>query len=226
MLEAIILAGGIGSRLKGVVPNLPKPMAPIKDKPFLQILLESLEKKGFSRIVISVGYMAEKISNYFGDSFNGIEIVYSNESKRLGTGGAIKLAMKKISQDHVYILNGDSFIDFNVCGIEKIWKKHKEPIIVTSYIKNVSRYGAVSHKDGILQSFNEKGLNEPGYINAGCYILGANFHKQFTEDIFSFEHWLDSKKNKIKFRVYFEKSRFIDIGIPEDYQKAQKFEFH
>ena len=225
MLEAIVLAGGLGSRLKGVVPDLPKPMAPIKDKPFLQLLLESLAKKGFGRVVISVGYMAEKILNYFGESFNGIEIVYSHESKRLGTGGAIKLAMKKISQDHVYVLNGDSYINFNTFVIEKMWKNYKDPIIVTAFMKNVSRYGAITHKDGILETFSEKGLNECGFINAGCYILGVNFYKRFTEDIFSFENWLIANKGSIKIRLYFEESQFIDIGIPEDYCKAQVFKF-
>src|SRR5437660_613655 len=99
MMEAIVLAGGLGIRLRGVVPDLPKPMAPIAGRPFLEILLASLSRKGLARVVLSVGFMAEKISTYFGDRFGNLELVYVIESQPLGTGGAVRLAMQTCVTD-------------------------------------------------------------------------------------------------------------------------------
>ena len=109
MHEAIVLAGGFGTRLREVLPDLPKPMAPVAGRPFLEILLTSLADKGFSRVVLSLGYMADKIITYFGNSFTGLDLIYVVEDEPLGTGGAVRLALSQCLQDHIYILNGDTF---------------------------------------------------------------------------------------------------------------------
>ena len=113
-MEAIVLAGGLGTRLRSIVLDLPKPMAPIGDKPFLEYIFKYLKKSGVTRVVLSVGYKWKVIEEYFGSSFENIELVYSVENEPLGTGGAIKKAMTKIEGEKVYIINGDTFFDVNL----------------------------------------------------------------------------------------------------------------
>lgn len=225
MLEAIVLAGGMGTRLRAVVPDLPKPMAPVAGKPFLEILLGSLALKGFYRVILSTGYMEDKIRGYFGETFCGMQLVYSNETKSMGTGGAIKLAMKYVEQDHVYILNGDTYINIDIAKLEKIWERFKCSTVVGVNVEDVSRYGAINQKNGFLESFSEKGEKGPGIINAGCYILSADFSEKFQEDVFSFEEWVMQNSSHFTFKLFISNERFIDIGIPEDYCVAQNFIF-
>ena len=116
-MEAILLAGGIGTRLRSVVPNLPKPMAPVAGRPFLEILLNSLAKKGFKRVVLSVGYMAEKVVSHFGYNFVGMELVYEIEETPLGTGGAVCKAIAQCNTDHVFVFNGDTYLDLEVAEV-------------------------------------------------------------------------------------------------------------
>ena len=113
-MEAIILAGGYGKRLRASIPNLPKPMAPISGVPFLEILLNNLNSKAFSKVIISTFYKGEIISNYFGDNYKNIILEYTNEKEALGTGGAIRLASEKCNNDHYYVFNGDTFLDVSL----------------------------------------------------------------------------------------------------------------
>ena len=113
-MEAIVLAGGLGTRLRSVVSDLPKPMAPIGDKPFLEYILKYLQKNGIKRAVLSVGYKWETIKEYFGDKFENIELIYSVEDEPLGTGGAIKKAMNQVKNSQVYIINGDTLFDVDL----------------------------------------------------------------------------------------------------------------
>ena len=223
MLEAIILAGGFGTRLKEVVPDLPKPMAPIKGKPFLAYLLENLSKKGFKRVILSLGYMPEKIIDYFETSFNGIEITYSIEKEPLGTGGATKLALEKCTQDHVYVINGDTYLDFEVDEIESLWHKNHQPIIVGVNVEKTSRYGSLEIVDGRVISFKEKAFIKSGPINAGCYVFTKTQLESFIDkDRFSLESdFLMYEVKKEIFKCILSKGLFIDIGIPSDYLKVQ-----
>ena len=127
-MEAIILAGGFGTRLRRVVPNLPKPMAKVAGRPLLEILLLSLSRKGFKRIILSVGYMADSISNYFGFNYEGMDLIYAREEKPLGTGGAVRLALLSCKQDHVFVFNGDTFFpDIKSTEWKKISQQNFEP---------------------------------------------------------------------------------------------------
>ena len=223
MLEAIVLAGGFGTRLKEVVPDLPKPMAPIHGKPFLAYLLDNLAEKGFGRVILSLGYMAEKIIDYFGCQYEGLDLLYSIESEALGTGGATKLALEKCTQDHVYVINGDTYLDFEVIEIEEIWRKNQQPIILATEVQNTSRYGSLEILGDRVISFKEKKFIESGLINAGCYIFKKPQLESFIDnDRFSLEiDFLMHEVKKEMFKVYLSRGLFIDIGIPEDYQKAQ-----
>ncbi|MBO7522674.1 MAG: NTP transferase domain-containing protein, partial [Bacteroidales bacterium] len=113
-LEAIILAGGLGTRLRDTVPDLPKPMAPINGEPFLEYQLSWLSKYDIKKIVLSTGFMADKISSYFGDEYNGIPLEYSIETTPLGTGGAIAYSMQKTAGKDILIINGDTWFPINI----------------------------------------------------------------------------------------------------------------
>lgn len=222
MLEAIVLAGGFGTRLRDLIPDLPKPMAPINGKPFLEILLTQLAQKGFDRVILSLGFMAEKIINYFGSSYKGMVIEYVIESKPLGTGGGVRLALERSSSDHVFIFNGDTFLDLEIGEIESMWEKNRRPVIVGREVLDVSRYGCLLEREGVATRFSEKGMNGPGLINAGCYVIKPNqLSKYILNTAFSLEEeFLLTAVLKGDFDVYVTKGLFIDIGVPDDYRRA------
>ena len=219
-MEAIVLAGGFGTRLKEIVKEIPKPMANINGKPFLEILLTFLKKRGIKKVVLSVGYKQQYIINYFKNDFLGLEVIYSKEDEPLKTGGAIKKALKLTKNENIFILNGDTF--FNV-ALQDMLKKHiaREGDITVALKKmyKFSRYGSVVlNKDKIIK-FKEKKYCEEGFINGGIYIIKRDILKN-ERDIFSFEEYLSNVQKTIY--GYKCDEYFIDIGIPKDYYKAQK----
>lgn len=222
-MEAIVLAGGFGSRLRVVVPDLPKPMAPISGRPFLEILLTMLFRKGFTRIILSLGFMSEKIISHFGCNYLGMELVYEVENQPLGTGGAIRAALRHCFNDHVFIFNGDTYLDLEINELEALWKKNHNPIIVIREVTNTLRFGRIDMKNGRVISFLEKGEIGSGFVNAGCYVIPKNALDDFPlNQNFSMETEFLSKYLKlIQFDGFISKGRFIDIGVPDDYALAQ-----
>lgn len=225
MKEAIILAGGLGTRLKGVISDIPKPMAPVCGKPFLEYLLSSLLKWKISKIILSVGYKNEVIKKYFGDNFKGIKIVYVVEKEPLGTGGAISLALKKVQGNNVFILNGDTYFDVDLNAFAQFCIKEKSGFgIALKQMKNFDRYGTVNlHGNRIIQ-FNEKQAVAEGFINCGIYYLNKKSFNQFNfPEKYSFEtEFLEKNIAECNFIGYPGSGYFIDIGIPEDFLKAQQ----
>lgn len=217
-MEAIVLSGGFGTRLKPLVKNVPKPMAIINKRPFLEILLDSLASKGFQRVILSLHYRPEKIKEYFKNSFKGMILDYAIEESPLGTGGAIKNSFKKVKSDQVYVFNGDSYLDFNIDFTESFRQKIKAPIILLKELDNVGRYGEVKIKDNLITGFQEKKNSGPGLINAGVYILNKNILRDYPENYkFSFEKdYLALKVCKSPHYYFISDGFFIDIGIPED----------
>lgn len=222
-MEAIVLAGGFGTRLRQVVPDLPKPMAPVAGRPFLAILLTMLAQKGFTRVVLSLGFMSEKIMTYFGDNFAGIQIAYVVESAPLGTGGAVRLAMNQCQEDHVFVLNGDTFLDLEVDAVEQQWQHHHSTIMVGRSVPDTSRYGRLLIDDTKVIGFTEKGVPGPGIINAGCYIFGSNLLNNFQlNSPFSLEaDYLAKIVTQAPIDLFVTSGQFIDIGVPEDFLLAQ-----
>lgn len=222
-MEAIILAGGFGTRLRQIIPDLPKPMAPINGRPFLEILLTSLSKKGFSRIILSLGFMANKIIEHFGSNFAGMELHYLVEDKPLGTGGAIRLAMTQSYKDHCFVFNGDTFLDLEVDLVELQWQTNQSPIIIGREVSDTSRFGRLLLTNDKISGFTEKGIEGYGLINAGCYVLNKGQLDNFPLHIpFSFE--IDYLARIVKdqsFNLFVSNGKFIDIGIPKDYYDAQ-----
>jgi D-glycero-alpha-D-manno-heptose 1-phosphate guanylyltransferase len=222
-MEAIVLAGGFGTRLREVVPDLPKPMAPVAGRPFLEILLSALARKSFTRAVLSLGFMSEKIVAHFGDSYEGMELVYEVESQPLGTGGAIRAALARCLADHVFIFNGDTYLDVEADEIERLWQASRHPVIVVREVPDTARFGRVEMCDGRINAFLEKGMSGAGLINAGCYVL----HRQALDDFslrlpFSLEtEYFIKSLQYIRFDGFVTHGRFIDIGVPDDYVLAQ-----
>ena len=222
-MEGIVLAGGFGTRLREVVPDLPKPMAPIGGRPFLEILLSSLARKGFTRVVLSLGFMAEKIVAHFGDSYAGIELVYEVEFQPLGTGGAIRAALARCISDHVFIFNGDTYLDLEVDALERMWQASQRPIIVVREVPDTARFGRIEMRDTRVSAFLEKGMSGTGLINAGCYVLPKDALDDFVlNQPFSIETDFFVKHLKSTwFNGFVTGGQFIDIGVPDDYAFAQ-----
>jgi D-glycero-alpha-D-manno-heptose 1-phosphate guanylyltransferase len=222
-MEAIVLAGGLGTRLRQIVPDRPKPMAPIGDRPFLEILLSALAANGFRRVVLSLGFRAESILDYFGSEFAGMELCPVIESTPLGTGGGVRLAMAEINADHAYVFNGDTFLDLEVASVEAQWLTNQRPIIIGRQVDDAHRYGSLTVHDGLVTGFLEKGLRGPALINAGCYVLPRAQLDLFNPgQPFSLEQdFLIPLVRREKVDLFVTEGQFIDIGIPDDFQRAQ-----
>ncbi len=219
-MEAIVLAGGLGTRLRCVVSDLPKPMAPIGDKPFLEYILKYLQKNGITRAVLSVGYKWETIKEYFGDRFENIELIYSVEDEPLGTGGAIKKAINQIRNNQVYIINGDTFFDVDLKSLLLV--DNSRLMLSLKHMRDFDRYGCVESDNGLVIAFTEKGYRESGNINGGIYLASSDiFNNYELDEKFSFEEFMQVNFEKLKISVKVFENYFIDIGIPEDYHKAQ-----
>ena len=115
--DVVILSGGFGLRLRGMIGDVPKPMAPIAGRPFLELLLRQLKRQGFLRVILSVGYKQEVIREHFGDKAFGLELVYSIETSPLGTGGALREAVHRLRTETALIMNGDSYTDVDLSGL-------------------------------------------------------------------------------------------------------------
>jgi D-glycero-alpha-D-manno-heptose 1-phosphate guanylyltransferase len=227
-LEALILAGGFGTRLRTVVSDVPKPMAPVQGRPFLAILLQSLSDKGVRRAILSVGYMHEKILAHFGERFGDVSLAYEIESEPLGTGGAVARSMHHASEDHLLVLNGDTFLDLELAGLEQAWQRERRPIIVGRMVPDTSRFGRLQHDgSGSVTAFAEKGIAGPGLINAGAYVLPSEFFAhRHRQPPFSIEtDVLTELATQGGLALFETQGQFIDIGVPEDYQRAQAMDW-
>lgn len=228
--EAIILAGGLGTRLKNVVADRPKPMAPVAGKPFLEYLIKYLTKSGISKIILSVGFRWEIIHDYFGNSHSGATIEYAIENEPLGTGGGILNALNFSTGETIFLVNGDTFFHIDLQEFTKFHTASNADLSVAlRRMKDGSRYGTISTaSDGRILEFLEKQENSDHVlINGGIYILSRNAFCQKTfPKKFSFEKdFLESSyKNQRFFGKEFD-DYFIDIGIPDTFRQAQT-DFH
>jgi len=221
-MEAIILAGGLGTRLRSVISEIPKPMAPINNKPFLEYILDFLNNQGVKRAILSVGYKWEVIKEYFGDKYKNIELIYNVEKERLGTGGAIKDSLKFVNEKQVYVLNGDTYFDVPL----KEMKLDDSLIqLALKEMKDFDRYGVVElDENGRILNFKEKAYYKEGLINGGIYLINKDIFNSFElPKKFSFEEFLEKNFKKLKATGKKFDGYFIDIGIPEDYEKAKRY---
>lgn len=221
---AIILAGGLGTRLQSVVADVPKCMAPIKGIPFINYVITHLQKNGIKQFVFSLGYKSEIIIDHLDKNYPHISKTYVVEKEQLGTGGAITEACKYVSEKNVVIVNGDTLFNIDLDKMIGFHRNHAaDCTIALKLLPNCSRYGTVViNSQSLVKAFNEKKESGQGYINGGIYVLDVNsFLNDSLPVQFSFEKdWL--QKNFGVKKIYGVKNNryFIDIGIPEDFEKA------
>lgn len=223
--EAIVLAGGFGTRLAHVVPDVCKPMAPVAGRPFLRFIMDQLAAAGFDRAVVADGYRREQIEGFFGPAYRGMEIEYSPEETPLLTGGAVKRALSRCESDWVFVMNGDTWLDVDFAAMEAAAYGAPDDVsavIAVKRMRNFERYGTVDVDDcGSLTAFHEKRPCEEGLINAGVYLLRRDALDDMP-DKFSLESdYFERVVGDGALRAAECSGGFIDIGVPEDYVLAQ-----
>jgi D-glycero-alpha-D-manno-heptose 1-phosphate guanylyltransferase len=223
-MQAIVLAGGLGTRLRSVVGDLPKPLAPVAGRPFIGIILDDLARQGVSLAVLSVGYRHEMIVDAIGHHHRGMVVRYSVESSPLGTGGAIWKAMSLCTEDSVLVLNGDSYVAANLQDLMAMHIRSGGPVtICTTVVDDGARYGAMRVQDSRIVAFTEKGTTGSAEINAGVYCLKRNVLGDYQMPAaFSFERdFLAAHLDSLRPAAFCSGAQFIDIGVPEDFARAQ-----
>lgn len=222
---AIILAGGFGTRLQSVVSEVPKPMAPVAGRPFLEFLLANARQQGVKQAVLSVGYKHEIIEAHFGDEFLGMKLCYALETEPLGTGGAIWNGLQYCEDETVVVMNGDSLFEVDIQRLyEHKVGKNADMVLSLKPMENFDRYGVVevNEEDRILQ-FKEKTFRAEGLINGGVYCFDTSWARSLDlSGRFSFEkEVLEKNVTNSAFYGFVSEAYFIDIGIPEDFARAQ-----
>jgi NDP-sugar pyrophosphorylase family protein len=225
-LVALILAGGLGKRLRPVVADRPKPMALVCAVPFLEILIRSIAGKGVRNFVISTGYMSDFIEDHFRKNDLGLNIDFSREEEPLGTGGAVKHALR-FTTDPTLLVNGDTFFDVDLDRLLALHSTGRADVTLSLYpVPDVSRYGSVSvDADGIVVGFCEKRESAgPGLINAGFSVLSLEFIKGLPDGPFSMEQEIFPGLAQSGRMMGLPQDRpFFDIGTPESYSAFVEF---
>ncbi len=222
--EAVILAGGFGTRLAHVVPDVCKPMAPIAGEPFLRRVLDQLDAAGFARVVIADGYRREQIENYFMGTYRGLEIDYSPEDTPLLTGGAVRKALAMCTQPEVFVLNGDTWLDVDFEAMEMTLLSNPgiQCVIAAKRMRDFDRYGTMDVvSGGTIRAFREKAPCVDGLINGGTYLIRRGA-LDTEPNVFSLENdWFSRVVTDGVLAAVTADGGFIDIGVPEDYSRSQ-----
>lgn len=228
-MEAVVLAGGLGTRLRDRLPDLPKAMAPVAGRPFLAWLLDQLADAGFTRVILSVGHLGDAIRSAFGGTHRTVELAYAVESSPLGTGGALRhaLGIAGPGDEPIWAVNGDSILCLDYAAM---WSAHAkraaDPLAVTLAVTAATqgaRYGVLSIEAGRVTRFNPAGAAGPAPINAGAYLLHRGIFDGWPlPEAFSFESdFLARFADRLRIEAFETDGWFIDIGVPADYERAQ-----
>ena len=224
-VSVFILAGGFGKRLKSVIDDTPKVLVKINDKPLIFYILDQLVDEGFQEVFILTGYKSKEVEKTLGLRYKKLVLNFCSESKPLGTGGAVKNASTKTNKDFLLILNGDTLTDVSRRSFINKVKKDKEAIM-SLFVENISRYGLLEFdEDNNLKKIYEKtGKNESGFINAGTYLFLRKKILNFQNEVFSLEKdYIPEINKKEPIQIVPMKFKFLDIGIPEDFLRADIF---
>ncbi|MGF7230751.1 nucleotidyltransferase family protein [Arachidicoccus sp.] len=224
MNELIILAGGLGTRLRSEVPDLPKCMAPVNGKPFINFVMDYFLSQKIEKFIFALGYKSELLQNHLIAKYAKYTLQFSLEEEPLGTGGAIQLACRRASKENVFITNGDTLFKVETEMLAKTHlQKNAECTLALKPMENFDRFGAVEIDDNsCIESFQEKKHYGKGLINGGFYALNVEsfLHKNFGNK-FSFEKdYLERFISQKKLFASVQDAYFIDMGIPEDYRRA------
>ena len=224
-MECILLAGGLGTRLSGVVSDVPKCMAPVAGEPFLSHLLHYLENQFVDNVIFSLGHKSEVVIEYLRTKAFTFKTSWVLEPEPLGTGGGIRRALAKSKENEVFVLNGDTMFDIDLRAMKAAFSKDHKAILGLKPMRDFERYGSVQlNAENEITAFNEKQFMNEGLINGGVYLLNkANANLESFPEKFSFEkEFLEPEAEKHSLQGFISNGYFIDIGIPEDYYKAQE----
>lgn len=224
-MQAVLLAGGLGTRLRSVVADRPKVMADIAGRPFLEHLLDRLQEQGVARVTLAVGYRHEDIVDHFGDSYRGVALRYSIETEPMGTGGAIRLALALQAAGPSFVLNADTWLELDMPAMLAAHIAAQAPMsMAVRCLPDVGRFGALDIADGRVRGFFEKGRHGPGVINAGVYLVRQECLEGLgLPERFSFESdYLMPFVARLHPLAFATQGDFIDIGVPEDYERARR----
>jgi D-glycero-alpha-D-manno-heptose 1-phosphate guanylyltransferase len=223
-MEAIVLAGGRGTRLASVIRDIPKAMAPVGSRPFLELLLRRLKQSGFTRVILSVGYLQDIIRAHFGPQFEGIELTYAVEEEPLGTGGATLRALALGCSSPVFVLNGDTLVDMDFGSmLSRHVALEASVSIAVVDMADCSRFGRVHIEEDRITGYAEKGQTGPGKISAGVYLMNQDLFEHYRLPIaFSLEQdFFVPHIKQLRPLAFPASGYFIDIGIPEDLARIQ-----
>jgi D-glycero-alpha-D-manno-heptose 1-phosphate guanylyltransferase len=225
--HALILAGGLGTRLRGVLADRPKVLAPVAGRPFLHYLLDQLQAAGVQNVVFCCGYRADQVEATFGGRHGSLSLTYSRETQPLGTAGAVRLALTHVAGESLLVLNGDSYVD---CPLGDFMAWHLERAFAGSLlltrVADAARFGTVTvDEKGAIRSFQEKrGVPEPGWINGGIYLLSRRLIEQLPlGQPMSLEHDAFGRWLTEGLGGYQREAAFLDIGTPESLAQADEF---
>lgn len=223
IVEAIVLAGGLGTRLRSVVNSRPKSLAPIAGRPFLDWLLDDLQRHGVKRAVLATGYGSEAIEDKYAAGYDGLGIVISREEEPLGTGGAIRLACTRAQTQRVLVVNGDTFAAWSPDPLLATSTAEGVPITIgLKHVVNPDRYGTVCLVGGRVIAFHEKRVLPEGLVNAGLYLIKPAEMPWPDKQRFSFEYDVLEPACRLQLLAgVVLNGPFIDIGIPEAFAEAQ-----
>ncbi|MGO8707037.1 MAG: nucleotidyltransferase family protein [Terracidiphilus sp.] len=224
---ALLLVGGLGTRLRSVVPSLPKPLASVGKKSFLELLIRQLKHQGIRRVILCTGYLADQVETEFGDgrAFD-LEISYSKELEPLGTAGAVKLAQSQLgSASEFLVMNGDSFLEIDLRRFIQFHRDHAALVsMAVVRVEDFSRYGTVQVDDNqkVIGFLEKAGSSGPGLVNGGIYVFSPEVLDYIPQGRSSLEK--DVFPHLLNEGVYAleHNGMFIDIGTPEDYARAQQ----
>lgn len=223
---AIILAGGLGTRLRGVVGDLPKPLAPVQGRPFIAWQLDLLAAQGIKTVVLATGYRAELFREVLGEDWQGVRLAHAPEPEPLGTGGAIAHAAAHAPAHDALVLNGDTYMRIDVADFaSRMQQMRAWAGLSLVQVPDTARYGAVALREGRVTAMSEKGAQGSGLINGGWYWLSAAaLGSMDTARVYSFERdVLPGWVVQHPLYGYAKTSNFIDIGVPEDYEAIQSW---
>lgn len=223
-MQAVVLAGGLGTRLRSRVADRPKPMALVAGRPFLEYVLDWLDAGGCTSVALATGYLSEMIESHFGARYRGMAITYSREESPLGTGGAIVQALAQLPSEPTLVLNGDTWVGLDLrafmawCGAAGDGAS-----IALRQVPDTSRYARVVLDGERIVAFGEPSQPGSGLINAGIYWLRPHTLAGWAlPRVFSIENdFFRPHAARLQLRGFVTGGQFIDIGVPEDYDRAQ-----
>jgi D-glycero-alpha-D-manno-heptose 1-phosphate guanylyltransferase len=224
---AVLLAGGFGTRLRSALPDLPKPLAPVRGRPFLSYLLDQLEEAGWTRAILCLHYKSEQIMQALGDRHGSMQLEYSVETEPLGTGGAARLALPWVKAPRFLLVNADSFCAASLGEFAAFHRAHGKPAsIVSVRVPDASRYGRLElAADGRVSAFMEKNASSgAGPISAGIYLFESALAESIpTGRAVSLEKEMFPAWLPLGLMAWETSAPFIDIGTPESYAQVESY---